>query len=159
MLGVQCAKPSMFLRPTEENFEGLDYIQLWDAVVDATNAKSKVVFCVQNKLQHVTPAMLSEDAKKMESVIKKLEEVNPTLRFIPVYVTFTKTPPKKSNPKEDYIKELNKRHGKRTYVYLAEEATEAFFDPFTKFLLLTHQGRLRSSIIVVLNLEFYFHAH
>ena len=147
MLGVQCAKPSMFLRPTEEKFEGLDYIQLWDAVVDATNAKSKVVFCVQNKLQHVTPAMLSEDAKKMESVIKKLEEVNPTLRFIPVYVTFTKTPPMKSNPKEDSVKELNKRHGERAYVYLAEEATEAFFDPFTKFLLLMRTKEASSNCL------------
>ena len=132
---------AMFLSPEEENFKGLDYIQFWDAVSDDTNGKSKVAFCVQNKLKHLTPTKLSEAAKKMESVIIILEKVNPLLRFIPVYITLTKTPTKKSKPKEDYLKELNEHHGKCTYVYLGEEATEAFLHPFTRFLLLTRSKK------------------
>ena len=131
---------SMFLRPTEENFLGLDYIQLWDAVSGAANVRSKVAFCVQNKLRHVTPTKLSDYANKMESVIKKLEKFNRKLRFIPVYITLTKTPTKNSK-KEDYLKELNKIHGKRTYVYLVEEATEAFLHPFTRLLLLNRSKK------------------
>jgi hypothetical protein len=128
----------MFLKPTEENFIGLDYIQFWDAVsTTATNAKSKVVLCVQNKLQRVTPAKLKEYANKMESVVKTLEKVNPELRFIPVYVTLTKTPTIKSKRKEAYLDTLKVCHGERTYAYLADEATEAFLHPFTQFLLLT----------------------
>ena len=126
----------MFLKPTEQNFEGLDYIQLWDYanVPLGSNAKSKVVLCVQNKLEHSTPAALRVDGGKMENVILKLERVNSDIYFLPVYFTMTKRT-RIFNQKKDIMDVLAQVHGGRRYVFLTEEATTAFLYPFASLLL------------------------
>ena len=128
----------MFLKPTEQNFEGLDYIQLWDYanVPLGSNAKSKVVLCVQNKLEHSTPAALRVDGGKMENVILKLERVNSDIYFLPVYFTMTKKT-RILNQKKDLMNVLAQVHGGRRYVFLTEEAISAFLYPFATPLLLT----------------------
>ena len=117
----------LFLKPNKQNFLGVDYFHRWK-----TQCGKEIVFAIQNKFQHVVPSLLKTYTPRMNEAITTLKMSNPTLTFIPVYITLTETSREKAN---DCLDTLKSQHPEG-YIFLNRDATLSFLYPLHNMHLL-----------------------